>query len=390
MKFNTIVEHLLNENPDLLWSENNAVAFFYFHKASELFKVLKKYVEELRGDYDRLEPTYFDKGFKPFMKHYKINPSKPLLIMGDDKGIYFNTKRLYNGGQSFRYLGPFHEGILTWIAYRILDFIPEYEDKDLSPIFKYKFGPDVSRFITTTGRLVPNYKNDDGYISFWKLLDTSDVEEVYKIANKVYKLKSPVQIEVPPKRTSGNSLYDEGDIYIFEPKKQKIKQVSTGDKIDTIDVVRARRWPGLKFESLMENKNISAGIAMYTDDGKVFLVKPTGLRSWGIPKGRQDKGEDLFHTAIREFNEETGIALSPNKRDYIQLGIYINGKKKLHVWAIKGDGNEKFKGSNLITSGPRAGLPENNAGAYWKIDKAYSVIHKYQKPILDDLKELLQ
>jgi predicted NUDIX family NTP pyrophosphohydrolase len=59
------------------------------------------------------------------------------------------------------------------------------------------------------------------------------------------------------------------------------------------------------------------------------------------------------------------------------------------VWVTEGLGTEKFKGSNLILTGKFAGRPENNAGAYFDIEKAKNVIHKYQRPLLDDLKKFI-
>ena len=67
----------------------------------------------------------------------------------------------------------------------------------------------------------------------------------------------------------------------------------------------------------MAMPRVSAGLLMYRiQDGKlqVLLAHPGGPLfknkdddSWTIPKGEIDPGEDLFMTAIREFEEETGF-----------------------------------------------------------------------------------
>ena len=61
----------------------------------------------------------------------------------------------------------------------------------------------------------------------------------------------------------------------------------------------------------------SAGLLMYrlrSQELEVLLVHPGGpfwrkrdLGVWTIPKGLDEAGEDLFHTACREFTEETSL-----------------------------------------------------------------------------------
>lgn len=156
----------------------------------------------------------------------------------------------------------------------------------------------------------------------------------------------------------------------------------------------------MKFKNLYKiiNKKHkqSAGIAMYTKDGQVFLVKPYGFtkkRAWGFPKGKIDLYEDSLTAAKREFKEETGISIPNNKIIYI--GLYTlyskkHGNKDLQIYAVEGLGNEEFKGSNLIKKGKNAGKPEIEEGKYWYLDEAKKVIHSYQKPFIKKLKELIK
>lgn len=57
---------------------------------------------------------------------------------------------------------------------------------------------------------------------------------------------------------------------------------------------------------------ISAGFLLESS-GKYLLGCPshrTGTTGgWGIPKGKRDKGEDIFQTAVREFYEETAFKI---------------------------------------------------------------------------------
>src|SRR6201995_3096476 len=88
-------------------------------------------------------------------------------------------------------------------------------------------------------------------------------------------------------------------------------------------------------------------------EAEVFLVHPGGpfwarkdLGSWSIPKGIVKPGEDELACALREFQEETSLALSvdDNPRD---LGLFrTSASKTLHVWAVEGDFDPASLSSN--------------------------------------------
>jgi len=52
----------------------------------------------------------------------------------------------------------------------------------------------------------------------------------------------------------------------------------------------------------------AAGIALKTPDGKYLFVKDAGRKTWCFPGGKAEAGEDDLGAAIRELEEETGIA----------------------------------------------------------------------------------
>jgi 8-oxo-dGTP pyrophosphatase MutT (NUDIX family) len=64
-------------------------------------------------------------------------------------------------------------------------------------------------------------------------------------------------------------------------------------------------------------KTKSCGIFLFNKKGDKFLLMKHPTR-WDIPKGHKENGESDMETAIREFEEETGISRKQIKiyRDY--------------------------------------------------------------------------
>ncbi len=95
----------------------------------------------------------------------------------------------------------------------------------------------------------------------------------------------------------------------------------------------------------MGKHTLSAGLLMFRKKPtayEFFLVHPGGpyFRQkdagwWTIPKGEPDPEEELLATAIREFQEETGIIPQP---PFLPLGeVKQKGGKKVYAWAFAGD-----------------------------------------------------
>jgi predicted NUDIX family NTP pyrophosphohydrolase len=124
-------------------------------------------------------------------------------------------------------------------------------------------------------------------------------------------------------------------------------------------------------------KKTSAGLLMFrtsNDQVEVFLVHPGGPYfrnkddgAWTIPKGEVESEELVFDTALREFQEETGIRPAG---DFIPLDkVKQKGGKVVHAWAFEGNWDE----SSSIESNyfemewpPRSGKKQQFA----EIDKA--------------------
>jgi predicted NUDIX family NTP pyrophosphohydrolase len=158
---------------------------------------------------------------------------------------------------------------------------------------------------------------------------------------------------------------------------------------------------------LKEGKKVnSAGLVLYhvpdVGNPKVFLVHPggpyskkTGNHIWGIPKGKVEDGESNLEGAKREFTEETGINVS-NKNITFAGSIRQNKKKSVYYWGLKGNGKEKFQGSNMFNqewppkSGKMKEFPEVDQGEWFNIEDAKNAIFKSQIPILNDLENYLK
>lgn len=151
-------------------------------------------------------------------------------------------------------------------------------------------------------------------------------------------------------------------------------------------------------------KKISAGLLMYrykANQLEVFLAHPGGpylknkdLGYWGIPKGAVEQEETLLDTAIREFNEETGIE---SHGPYIPLGsVTLISGKIVHAWAFEGDWDESIPlNSNLFNlewppkSGKEEWFPEIDKAAYFSVAVAHQKINPAQGEFITRLEAYL-
>ena len=148
----------------------------------------------------------------------------------------------------------------------------------------------------------------------------------------------------------------------------------------------------------------SAGILLYRVAGaarEVFLVHPGGPfwarkdeGAWSVPKGLVDPEEDQLAAARREFQEETGFAVSGA---FIDLGTFRQpGGKRLRVWSHEGDCVAADLKSNLFEmewprgSGRRRSFPEVDRGSWFRRDEALAKIVKGQRPMLESFFDHLQ
>lgn len=145
----------------------------------------------------------------------------------------------------------------------------------------------------------------------------------------------------------------------------------------------------------------SAGIAMWREgEGggiEVLLVHPGGPfwqskdeHAWSVPKGEFDPAtEHSLDAARREFAEELGR--SPPTAGFVDLGAIPAGRKRIHLWACRGDLDIDAIESNRfeIEWPPKSGrwqeFPEVDRAEWVALDEARTKLHKGQSGVIDAL-----
>jgi 8-oxo-dGTP pyrophosphatase MutT (NUDIX family) len=81
-------------------------------------------------------------------------------------------------------------------------------------------------------------------------------------------------------------------------------------------------------------RTISCGVVLLDPDGRVLLAHATETSHWDIPKGQGEEGEAPHVTALREMEEETGIAVDAARLKDLGLFVYRRDKD-LHLFAAR-------------------------------------------------------
>jgi predicted NUDIX family NTP pyrophosphohydrolase len=151
-------------------------------------------------------------------------------------------------------------------------------------------------------------------------------------------------------------------------------------------------------------KKQSAGILVFRGSKaelEVFLVHPGGpfwarndAGAWSIPKGEYSGNEDALAAAKREFQEETGVAISG---DFISLGrVKQAGGKVVEAWTVEHDLDPATLTSNTFnlewppSSGKIREFPEVDAWAWFSLAVARGKIVKAQEVFLTRLADSCQ
>ncbi len=89
----------------------------------------------------------------------------------------------------------------------------------------------------------------------------------------------------------------------------------------------------------------SSGGVIFNDAGLVLILKRKLEKNWVLPKGRVEEGETLIETAVREIEEETGLA---NLEGWKEIGLVrytffwrpkdVNYNKTVHYFLMRAMG----------------------------------------------------
>lgn len=74
----------------------------------------------------------------------------------------------------------------------------------------------------------------------------------------------------------------------------------------------------------LELRASSAGVAFYTDDDRVLLLKANYKPYWSFPGGIVDKGETPLQAAVREVREETGLEINPGDLTFSLVSVRMS------------------------------------------------------------------
>jgi predicted NUDIX family NTP pyrophosphohydrolase len=151
----------------------------------------------------------------------------------------------------------------------------------------------------------------------------------------------------------------------------------------------------------------SAGILLFriaTGEPEVLLVHPGGpfwakkdLGAWSIPKGEREDGEDPRDCALRELEEELGVAPAFAADSLIALGsVRQKAGKVVHAWAAEGDFDPAALRSDTFTiewpprSGAEREFPEIDRAEWFAPAAARQKILAAQAVFIDRLLERIE
>lgn len=147
----------------------------------------------------------------------------------------------------------------------------------------------------------------------------------------------------------------------------------------------------------------SAGILLYrrgTRGLEVLLVHPGGpfwanrdAGAWQIPKGKIDEGEELLAAALREFEEELGVALRGEPRPLTRIRQAAG--KWVDSFAVEGDLDARTIVSQTFEmewpprSGRMQAFPEIDRAGWFGLGEARGMMLASQLPLLDELERMV-
>jgi 8-oxo-dGTP diphosphatase len=112
----------------------------------------------------------------------------------------------------------------------------------------------------------------------------------------------------------------------------------------------------------MAEPDIVAAGAVVARKDRVLLVHRPKYDDWSFPKGKQDPGEHVVATAVREVEEETGLRTVLGRPLQPVAYPVSSGRKVVHYWCARVDGD-----ADVSSYAPNS---EIDAVAWVPVDKA--------------------
>lgn len=141
----------------------------------------------------------------------------------------------------------------------------------------------------------------------------------------------------------------------------------------------------------------SAGLVIIYD-GKILLARTAGrpdTKSWGIPKGGIEAGEDLIEAAIRETYEELGLKVPRRLIGKTEYTITINASKwgyfkELHYYIVQLDSLSQLGLKSLQVPKSQLDLKEISEARFMNLTEALAAVMISQQSIIQGLSSILE
>lgn len=84
-------------------------------------------------------------------------------------------------------------------------------------------------------------------------------------------------------------------------------------------------------------KRAASAVVMCECDGRLLIVKATYKPHWSLPGGIIDANESPRRAAVREVNEEVGIALQPDELEFVMVVDRISSVAQTYQFVFRAE-----------------------------------------------------